>query len=57
MSRGVLIQLEVFVSNSPRVCRFRYAASVNNSRPIAAAIATALSFGLLSFRVSSASRS
>ena len=54
---GVLIQLEVFVSNSPSFCNSRYCSSVKISMPIAAAISSALFAGLLLLSRSSASPS
>src|SRR5579859_637553 len=54
---GVFTQLEVFVSKFPSFCSSRYCSSVRSSTPMAAAMPTALSFGLFSFLESSASRS
>lgn len=51
------IQLDVFISKFPSFCNSLYCSSVKSSIPIAAAISTALFFGLFAFLDSSASLS
>ena len=52
MFSGVFNQLEVFESNFPSVCKYRYSSSVRSSIPISFAKFSALFFGLFSFRFS-----